>query len=102
MVKDNYTIVNTVKVQEMVIERFGKLENKHEMYIDNKKIRLEHSVKLLGIDEIDNELNFDNNISTICKKAGSQLNAIGRFEKCIGFPEIFFLIFSNFTYCPVV
>ena len=61
MVKDNFTIVNTVKVQEMVIERFGKLENKHEMYIDNKKIRLEHSVKLLGIDEIDNQLNFDNN-----------------------------------------
>ena len=57
------------------------------MYIDNKKITSEHSVKLLGIDEIDNRLNFDKNISTICKKAGSQLNAIDRLEKCIGFPE---------------
>ena len=87
MVKDNFTIVNTGKFQAMVINRFGKLENKHEMYIDNKKITLEHSLKLLGIDEIDNPLNFDNNISTICKKTGSQLNAIGRLEKCIGFLE---------------
>ena len=71
MVKDKFTVVNTGKFQAMVIKRFGKLENKHEMYIDNKKITLEHSVKSLGIDEIDNRLNSDKNISTICKKTGS-------------------------------
>ena len=32
------------------------------MYIDNKKITSEHSVKLLGI-EIDNQLKFDNHVS---------------------------------------
>ena len=52
------------------------MENKHEMYIENRKIA-EHSVKLLGI-EINNQLNFDNHVSTLCKKAGHQLNAIGR------------------------
>ena len=41
-------IVNPGKFQAMVINRFGKMENKHEMYIENKKIT-EHSVKLLGI-----------------------------------------------------
>ena len=47
-------IVNPGKFQAMVINRFGKMENKlHKMYIDNKKISSEHSVKLLGI-EIDN------------------------------------------------
>ena len=84
--KDNFMIVNPGKFQAMIIKRFGKMENKHEMYIENKKITSEHSVKLLGI-EIDNQLNFDNHVSTLCKKAGSQLNAIGRLRKYIGFPE---------------
>ena len=48
-------IINTSKFQAMVINRFGKMENKHEMYIENKKITLEHSVRLLGI-EMDNQL----------------------------------------------
>ena len=36
--KDNFMIVNPGKFQAMVINRFGKMENKHEMYIENKKI----------------------------------------------------------------
>ena len=51
----------------MMINRFRKMENKDEMYIDNKKITSEHSVKLLGT-EIDNQLKFDNHVSTLCKK----------------------------------
>ena len=35
------------------------------MYIENKKTTSEHSVKLLRI-EIDNQLNFDNHVSTLC------------------------------------
>ena len=76
-------IVNPGKFQAMVINSFGKMENKHEMYIENKKITSENSVKLLGV-EIDSQLNH---ISTLCKKAGSQLYAIGRLRKYIGFPE---------------
>ena len=98
-------IVTPGKFQAMVINKFGKLENKHEMYIDNRKITSEHSVKLLGI-EINNQLSFANHVSTICKKAGSQLNAIGRLRKYIGFPEKKALteafIFSNFNYFPLV
>ena len=73
-------IVNLGKFQAVVINRFGKMENKYEIYTENKKITSEHSVKLLGI-EIDNQLNFDNHVPTLCKKAGSQLNAIGRLRK---------------------
>ena len=62
--KDNFMIVNPVKFQAMVIKRFGKMENKNEMYIDNKKMTLEHSVKLLGI-QIEKQLNLDNYVSTI-------------------------------------
>ena len=79
-------IVNPGKFQAMVINRYGKLENKHEMYIDDKKLTSEHAVELLGI-EIDNQLNFDNNVLTMCKEAAYQLNAIGRLRKYIGFPE---------------
>ena len=38
-------IVNPGKFQAMIINRFGKMENKlHKMYVDNKKISSEHSV----------------------------------------------------------
>ena len=76
-------ILNPRRFQTMVINRFGKMENGHEIYIENRKITSEHSVKLLGT-EIDNQLNFGNQITTLCKKADSHLNAIGRLTKYIG------------------
>ena len=79
-------IVNPGKFETMIKNRSGKMRNKHEMYIENKKLTSEDSVKLLGI-EIDNQLNFDNHVSMLCKKGGSKLNAIGRPRKYIGFPE---------------
>ena len=36
--KDNFMIVNPTKFQAMVINRFGKMEYKHEMYMENKQI----------------------------------------------------------------
>ena len=101
---DNFMIVNPGKFQAMVINRFGKIGSKHEIYIKNKKIS-EHSVNFVGI-QIDNQLHFDNHVSTLCKKACSQLNAIGRLRKYIGFPGKKALIepfvYSNFNYCPLV
>ena len=44
------------------------------MYMENKKITSEHSVRSLAME-------IDNHVSTLCKKAGSQLNAIGRLRK---------------------
>ena len=78
-------IVNPGKFQETVINRFGKMKNKHEMCIKNKKITSEHSVELLGI-EINNQLNFYNHVSTLCKNSGSSFNAVGWLRKYIGFP----------------
>ena len=46
------------------------------MCIKNKKITSEHSAELLGI-EINNQLNFYNHVSTLCKNSGSSFNAVG-------------------------
>ena len=98
-------IVNPGKFQAMIINRFRKMENKHETYMDNNKITSEHSVKILDI-EIDNQLKFDYHVSTLCRKAGYQLNDIGRLRKYIGFPEKSALkeafAFSIFNYCSLV
>ena len=55
---------------------------------------------------MDNRLNVGNHVSTLCKKADSQLNAIGRLKKYIGFPEkkalVETFVFSNFNYFPLV
>ena len=64
----------------MVWNKFGKMENKHEMYIENNKTTSEHSIRLPDIE-------IDNHVSELCKKTGSQLNAIGRLRKYIGFLE---------------
>ena len=36
--KDNFMFVNPGKFEAIVINGLGKMENKHEMYIENKKI----------------------------------------------------------------
>ena len=99
--KNNFIFVNPGKFQVMAINKFRKMENKHKMYIEHEKMISEHSVRLLGI-EIDNQLNFVNHVSILCKKAGSQLNTIGRLRKYIGFSEKKALketfVYSNFNY----
>ena len=61
-------------------------------------------VTLLGI-EIDNKLNFDKQVSNICRKANNQLNAIGRIQNCLGKKEkeavINAFVYSNFMYCTL-
>ena len=72
-------IVNPGKFQAVIINRFGKMENKHEMYIDNKKTTSEHSVKSLGI-EIDNQLKFDIHVLTLCRKAHFHMCTFSKFD----------------------
>ena len=78
--------VNPGKFQAVSISRYKKMENKHEMHIENKKVTSEHSVKLLGIEK-DYHLYFENYVLTLLKKVGSPLNAIGKFRKYTGFLE---------------
>ena len=74
--------------------------------VSDTHIKCEDVVKLLGVD-IDYQLNFDEHISNLCRKAGQQLNVLKRLSSILSrlnkltlFPHI--LILSNFNYCPLV
>ena len=56
-----------------------KQKEKINLNINGAEIKCQNSVTLLGV-EIDNELNFNNHISNICKKAGNKINAISRIQ----------------------
>ena len=47
--------------------------------INGAEMKGQNSVTLLGV-EIDNDLNFDNHISNIYKKARKKINAISRIQ----------------------
>ena len=81
------------------------MKDSYPLNINDQKINPENCVKLHGI-EIDNKLCFEQHISTLCKKASNQLNAIGKIKKYMGFKEKEILlnsfVYSNFNYCPLV
>ena len=83
--KQNETIVNPDKFQAMVLGRHKQKETIN-LTINGAEIKGQNSVTLLG-DEIDNELNFNNHISEIYKKAGNKINAISRIQCLLGQKE---------------
>ena len=79
--------------------------SKWSFTIQNHNVKCEDSVKLLGV-TIDYMLNFDLNISDICKKAAKQINVLSRLSQYLT-TETKLLIYksfvrSNFGYCPIV
>ena len=101
--KQNQMIVNPDKFQAMVLGRH-KQKEKINLNIDEAEIKGQNSVTLLRV-EIDNELNFNNHISNICKKAGNKINAISRIQSFLGQKEKEALVntfYSNFNYCSLV
>ena len=82
-------------------EQKGKIN----LNINRVEIKSQNSVTLLRV-EIDNELNFCNHISNICKKAGNKINAISRFQSFLGQKEkkalVNTFLYSNFNYCSLV
>ena len=85
------------------------LLSKHdkEVYINvgDKVIECENSVKLLGV-TIDNQLNFNEHISNLCKKANQKLHALARVSRFMSQEKLRILmkafIDSQFGYCPLI
>ena len=78
---DNNMIVNPKKLQAIISSNHNCC-----LTINNTQIKFKESVTLLGF-EIDNKLNFEKHVSTICKKPNDQLNAISRISADIGQKE---------------
>jgi len=103
--KNNEMIVNPEKFQAIIVTKKNKIGNSYSIDLGENKVLSEKSVTLLGI-QIDNKISFEDHISSLCKKASSQLNAIGRLKKYMGFKQREILInsfvYANFNYCPLV
>ena len=73
--------------------------------IGNKKIWESSKQKLLGLD-IERNLNFNEHVSSLCRKAGNKLSVLARLSNFMSFKQRRILlktfIKSQFGYCPVV
>ena len=72
--------------------------------IENDIIQGKASVKLLGI-TIDNNLNFNEHVSNLCKKASQKLHALARVAKFMETNKLRIIMKSfiecQFNYCPL-
>ena len=102
---DNNMIVNPKKFQAIITNRQNRSNHSCCLTISNAEIESKESVTLLDI-KIDNKLNFEKHVSTICKKANNQLNAISRIGTHRGQKEKEILInsfvYSNFNNDPFI
>ena len=103
--KYNNMIVNPEKFQALLISKSKRENLPRALSLENKTVNVLDSVKLLGI-TIDDSLSFNQHISTFCRSAANQLNALIRLRSFLGFNEKKVLlnsfIYSNFNYCPLV
>ena len=101
--QENNMIVNADKFQEIIVKGNSDISNQYTLNIDDNQVTSKKPVKLLGINT-DNRLSLDEHVSSLCKKASNQLNAISRLYRNLGFKEkgvlINILVYANFNYCP--
>ena len=102
----NKTIVNPGKFQLIIIDEKKQDHTKETFQIGDKVIETSTSVKLLGV-QIDYKLNFNLLITTICRSAANQLNALIRLKLFLSFEAEKVLVNSyfiqtSFNYCPLV
>ena len=96
---------NPDKFKAFVIDKRRTNYTNERIQISNEDIQIVPSVKLLGI-TIDDRLNFNEQISSICKSAANQLNALVRLKTFLGSNErevlVNSFVLSNFNYCLLV
>ena len=101
----NGIFVNPDNFKALVNDKKETNYRNEKIQISNEDIQIVPLVKLLGI-TIDNRLNFNEHISSICKSAANQLSALVRLKSFLGSNKrkvlVNTFILFNFHYCPRV
>ena len=94
--------INPDKFKDFVIDKKRTNYTNEKIQISNEDIQI---VKLIGITTEDRS-NFNKHISSICKSAANQLNALVSLKTFLGSNErkvlVNTFVLSNFNYCPLV
>ena len=102
---NNYMIANPSKFHAILFKKNRTDTAGEVLKIKNNHIQSESEVDLLGL-TIDNRLSFNSHISSLCKKASNQLNALKRLGSSLNFTQRKALaqafILANFNYCPTI
>ena len=77
--QENHMVLNPDKCHYTVI---GDDNPTQRITLNNNEIASSNEEKLLGI-LLDNKLNFDSHITSLCKKAGQKLSALARKNHCL-------------------
>ena len=76
-----------------------------QIKIGNDTVSNSKHKKLLEI-KVDHDLNFNEHVSSLCKKASQKLNALSRIASCMTFDQrrliLNSFITSHFSYCAIV
>ena len=98
-------IINPQKFQAIILDKEKSNLTSIPLTIDNQTIKSVPSLELLGI-HLDDKLNFNFRISSICRSATNKLNALIQLKSYLNYNakrvSINNYIISNFNYCPLV
>ena len=99
--KDNRMKANPDKYHLLI----NNTKESFQIKIGNETVSNSKYEKLLGV-KIDHELNFNEHVSSLCKKASQKLNALSRIASSMTFDQrrliLNSVITSHFSYCPIV
>ena len=99
---DNFLVLNPDKCYFMTL---GTGKQVQDFQLENVIIKYKQEGKILGV-IIDNELNFQSHIDSICTKTNQKLNALFRVSNFMSVDKLSLLINSfirsQFSYCPLI
>ena len=100
---ENFMILNPEKSHYMCLGK--NLDDNEVLNFNNLIIESSKEVEILAI-KIDKNLNFNNHVKSICRKAGQKLSALLRISSNLNMKQKKLLykstIKSQFNYCPLV